>query len=103
MLCCNLYSGSLFEFYLQFDMRKCIGLVTAILGLVFASCEKTISFKPNDSAPVVVIEATIENDKPPVVILSHSLNYFNEITPDLLASSFVRNAEVTVSNGAKTQ
>jgi hypothetical protein len=73
------------------------------MGLIFASCEKTISFKPNDSAPVVVIEATIENDKPPVVILSHSLNYFNEITPDLLASSFVRNAEVTVSNGTKTQ
>ena len=83
-------------------MRKRIGLVTGILGLIFASCEKTISFKPNDSPPVVVIEATIENGKPPVVILSHSLNYFNTISPDLLASSFIRNAEVTVSNGTKT-
>jgi hypothetical protein len=83
-------------------MTKRIGLVAMVLGVVFASCEKTTSFKPNDSPPVVVIEATIENGKAPIVILSHSLNYFSQITPDLLANSFVRNAEVTVSNGTKT-
>ncbi|OQP61532.1 hypothetical protein A3860_31910 [Niastella vici] len=80
-----------------------IGLVVVIMGLIYSSCEKTISFRPNDSEPVVVVEASIENGQAPVVILSQSLNYFSEITPELLASSFVRNADITISNGTKTQ
>ena len=79
-----------------------IGLVAIALGMIFTSCEKTISFRPNDSEPVLVVEATIENDKAPVVILSQSLNYFSQISPDLLANSFVRNADITISNGTKT-
>ena len=50
----------------------------------------------------MVVEATIENDQPPVVILTNSINYFSRITPELLAQSFVRGAEVFVSNGSKT-
>jgi len=72
------------------------------VGMIISSCEKTINFRPNDSAPVLVVEASIENGMAPVVILSHSLNYFSEISPELLASSFVSNAEVTISNGSKT-
>jgi len=83
-------------------MIKRIGLVAIILGLIYSSCEKTISFRPNDSEPVVVVEASIENGQAPMVILSQSLNYFSQITPELLASSFIRNADITVSNGTKT-
>jgi hypothetical protein len=72
------------------------------LGLVFSSCEKTITFRPNDSEPVVVVEATIENGQAPVVILSQSLNYFSQISTELVANSFIRNAEVTISNGSTT-
>ncbi|THU35949.1 DUF4249 domain-containing protein [Niastella caeni] len=77
-------------------------LVAILLGLIFTSCEKTITFKPNESEPVLVVEATIENDRAPVVILSQTLNYFNKISPELLAGSFISNAEVTISNGTKT-
>jgi hypothetical protein len=83
-------------------MIKRIGLVAIILGNIFSSCEKTITFRPNDSEPVVVVEASIENNRPPVVILSQSLNYFSQISPDLLAGSFIRNADITISNGTKT-
>jgi hypothetical protein len=79
-----------------------IGLVTITWGILFISCEKTITFRPNDSEPVVVVEASIENGQAPVVILSESLNYFSQITPELLAGSFIRNAEVTISNGSRT-
>jgi hypothetical protein len=48
------------------------------------------------------VDASIENDRPPVVVLSKSLGYFSEINLELLASSFVRNAEVSISNGIKT-
>jgi hypothetical protein len=79
-----------------------IGLVALVLGVIFSACEKTIAFRPDNSEPLVVVEAVIENDQPPMIILSRSLNYFSQITPDLLANSFIRNADITVSNGTKT-
>lgn len=82
-------------------MIRLLVLATGLwVGL--ASCEKAISFTPRDATPEVVIEATIENDEPPTVILSRSMNYFSELTPDSLARSFIRQAEVYVSNGSLT-
>src|SRR6478672_9002468 len=72
-------------------MKISIGLVAIVLGMIISSCEKTITFRPNNSDPVVVVEATIENDQAPIVILSQSLNYFNQISTELLANSFVHN------------
>ncbi len=83
-------------------MIQRFGLVAIILGMIFSSCEKTITFRPNDSEPVLVVEASIENDRAPVVILSQSLDYFNQISTELLANSFVHNAEITISNGTRT-
>lgn len=83
-------------------MIRCIALVLITLGMVFSSCEKTITFRPNESEPVVVVEATIENGQAPVVILSQSLNYFSQINTELVANSFIRNAEVIISNGSRT-
>lgn len=82
-------------------MKKRIGV--AIISLLFLSaCEKSISFTPDNVDPVVVVEATIEDGQPPFVVLSKSLNYFSEITPELLAGSFINDAEIEVSNGVLT-
>lgn len=82
-------------------MSKSIGLI--LFGWVlFSSCEKAISFTPNSGEPTVVVEATIEDGQPPIVILSKSLDYFSEITPELLAGSFINDAEIEVSNGTLT-
>jgi hypothetical protein len=70
--------------------------------IIAVSCEKTIDFHLNETEPKLVVEATIENEKAPLVILSQSLNYFSTFDAALLASSFVHNAEVFVSNGVKT-
>jgi hypothetical protein len=83
-------------------MIKCIGSIAVVMGFLLTSCEKTINFKPNSSEPVVVIEATIENDQAPMVILSNSMNFFSQINAELLVGSFIHNAEVLVSNGTKT-
>jgi hypothetical protein len=82
-------------------MRKRLGflLLIAVLG---SGCEKSISFTPDNADPSLVVEATIENGEAPVVILTNSLNYFSEITLDVLSQSFVHNAEVVMSNGIKT-
>ena len=62
-------------------------------------CEKSISFKPRNAASLLVVDASIESGQPPLVILSGSLDYFSKISPDILAGSFVRNADVFISNG----
>jgi hypothetical protein len=70
--------------------------------LLFASCEKAISFTPANAAPSLVVEAMIENNGAPYVVLSNSFNFFSRISLDILAGSFVHNAEVIVSNGVRT-
>jgi len=73
-----------------------------IVPFLLMGCERDIKIDLKDSAPKLVVEATIENGQPPTVILTKSLNYFSKISPQLLLQSFVRNAEVYVSNGTLT-
>jgi len=72
------------------------------LSFILISCEKGVTFDLDEPAPKLVVEATIETNQPPLVILSKSQDFFAQITPDILAASFVRNAEVYVSNGVFT-
>ncbi|MEO6316225.1 MAG: DUF4249 domain-containing protein [Chitinophagaceae bacterium] len=72
-------------------------------AVLLSACEKTIDFKLDQTPPSLVVEATIENAQPPVVILSSSFDFFSAISPDLLAASFVHNAVIHVSTGARTQ
>jgi hypothetical protein len=74
----------------------------AIISLIFISCEKGVTFDLDESSPKIVVEATIETDHRPFVILTKSQNFFDQISPDILAGSFVRNAEVYISNGMLT-
>jgi hypothetical protein len=69
----------------------------------FCACEKGINFKLNAAPPQLVVDASIENGLPPVVVLSSSLNYFSQINPAILENSFVHNATVSVSSGTMTQ
>lgn len=84
-----------------FCMKYFPGLMIILAGFI-TGCEKSISFTPNNTSQSLVVEATIENGQAPLVILTSSLDYFSRITPEILAGSFVRNAQVTMSNGVKT-
>ena len=81
-------------------MKNWLGFLLVLLAAT--GCEKTVDFDLNENEPKLVVEATIENGQAPMVVLSQSLNYFSTIDPQLLASSFVHNADVFVSNGTKT-
>jgi len=81
-------------------MKYVFLLITA--SLILTSCEKGVTFDLEESAPKLVVEATIETNQLPFVVLSKSQNFFAQINPDILAQSFVRNAEVYVSNGILT-
>lgn len=74
----------------------------AVLSFIVMSCEKNINFKLDAAEPLLVVDAQIENEKEPTVVLTKSLSYFGKISPDILASTFVHNAEVFMSNGVVT-
>lgn len=79
--------------------------LTAILFCLIClfSCEKNIDFKLHVVPEVLVVDASIENNQPPIVVLSKSFDYFSRINPESLDTSFVHNADVFISNGIKTQ
>lgn len=81
-------------------MKFVIGCLLTLL--IFTGCEKDIDFDLDDVEPVLAVDAQIENEKAPVVILTKSFSYFDELTPQLLSASFVHNAEVYISNGTLT-
>jgi Domain of unknown function (DUF4249) len=81
-------------------MNKIIYAV--LLIALFSACEKDINFELKDAETLLVVDANIENNQPPVVILTKSLDFYSTIDPALLFNSFVRNAEVTMSNGTLT-
>ena len=75
---------------------------TCILYLLlfpFLSCEKNITIKLDPTPTNLVVDASIENGKYPVVSLSNSLSYFSILDPHELTASFVHNARVLMSNG----
>lgn len=77
-------------------------ILSIISACILSSCEKGVEFKLDEVNPKLVVEATIENGQAPLVYLSKSQAYFSQIDLTALANSFVRNAEVYVSNGVQT-
>ena len=76
--------------------------VLFLLAVTLWSCEKEVDFNLDETPSKLVVEATIENEQPPVVVLTKSLNYFSEINPQILAGSFIHNATVEVTAGSRT-
>ena len=73
-----------------------------IFGLFFSSCEKDINIKLDPTTTNLVVDASIENGKFPLVTLSKSLDYFSELNTHILSTSFIHDAIVTMSNGQIT-
>jgi hypothetical protein len=80
-------------------IRKII-LFFCVVTLV--SCEKDINFNLKNAEDVLVVDAQIENNEAPIVVLSKSLDFFSKISPEILANSFVRNADVKITTGTTT-
>ena len=74
-----------------------------LMVFLLTGCEKSVTFKLDETTPSLVVDASIESGQPPVVLLSNSLNYFSKISPEILLGSFVHGASITVSDGVKQQ
>lgn len=77
-------------------------LFILVFSITIISCEKNIEFKTNQTEDVLVVDGIIEDGKEPMITLTHSLNYFSNINPQIAANSFVHNAVVTIDNGTFT-
>jgi hypothetical protein len=69
--------------------------------LFFFSCEKRIDFPINTTDPILSVDASIETGQFPFVVLTRSVGYFSRITPEILSSSMVDNAIVSIDDGEK--
>lgn len=81
-------------------MRKIILL--ALAALAFISCEKEVDVDLPETDPKLVVEGVIENGQRPLVILTKTQNYFASTDINSIASIFVRDAVITVSDGINT-
>ncbi len=81
-------------------MKKGICFLGLLAGLM--SCEKTLNIEPALQTPKLVVEAVIENTKAPVVVLSHSLDYFSTIDAATLNNTYVHQAVITISDGSNS-
>ncbi len=74
-----------------------------IIVILFTSCEKNINLNISNSEPKLVVDGRIETGQPPIIILTNSLSYYSTLGPQVIAGSFVRNADVFVSKDNLTQ
>lgn len=81
-------------------MKYCFWFVC--LAFIFTSCEKAVDIQPEIREPVLVVDGQIENGQPPIIQLSNSINFFSKITHEVLAGTFVHNANITISDGTRT-
>jgi len=70
--------------------------------MTIASCTKTIELDIPRTESKLVVQATIEQGLPPIVVLTKSVNYFDSTSLESFAKSIVANAKVTISDGSKT-
>jgi hypothetical protein len=77
------------------------GLLLFGVAFFLISCEKAITIETGSKEPLLVVDASIENGQAPIVVLSRSLDYFSSITPEILASSIIKGAQVSVSDGTR--
>ena len=80
-------------------MKFC-ALLFAVIFL--SACEKDVILKLDDAVPLLVVDGQIEDGQPPIIVLTKSLGYFSKIDAQTLTGTFVRNAEVFISNGILT-
>lgn len=77
-------------------------LLPLFAAVLLASCEKEITVDLPRTEPYVVVEGTIESGEPPFVLLTRTQSYFDPTSISSIASSFISDAVVTVTDGTNT-
>jgi hypothetical protein len=77
-------------------------LAVGLMLVVGAGCEREIAIVPNVAGPLLVVDAEIEAGGAPLIFLSKSLGYFNQLDLATLAGSSVSGASVAIASEGRT-
>lgn len=83
-------------------MRHFTIILPALAALTLISCEKEVEVDLPETEAKLVVEGTIEQGQPPIVILTRTQSYFAPTDLNSIASIFVKDAVITVSDGTST-
>jgi len=67
------------------------------LSMVIFACEREIEIDVPTSQTEIVIEGTIETGQPPVVLVSQTFGFFDPLSAEDVAGSYIDNADVRVN------
>lgn len=73
-----------------------------IISFCLVACEKDITLDLDQHQEKIVVEGYIEQDLPPVVLLSHDASLYAPVDNAALASYYIKDAVVTMSDGQNT-
>ncbi|MEZ5002494.1 MAG: DUF4249 family protein [Chitinophagales bacterium] len=73
-----------------------------LLGLFALSCETVVNYELPINETKIVVEGSIENGHPPLVILSKSFPFFGNVNFNDLDELLLKNAVINVSDGNRT-
>ncbi|MDB5283012.1 MAG: hypothetical protein JWO06_2087 [Bacteroidota bacterium] len=93
-------------------VERLIGLFTKclhnyglmLLVIVFTACSKTVDVKIPAASQQVVVDGSIENGVPPIILLTKSQQFFGNVNLNDLGAYFIHGArlKVTASDGTHT-
>ena len=91
--------------YMQFNGRIIKKYGPFIIAVILTSCSKVVQVKIPANSQQVVVDGSIENGVPPLVLLSKSQRFFGTTNLNDLGAYFIHGAKVTVkgSDGTQTQ
>lgn len=67
-------------------------------AVIFISCERPVDIDVPNKASEIVIEGSIENGQPPVVLVSKTRGFFEPTSAEDIANSYLDDAEVYVND-----
>lgn len=83
-------------------LSKHIAPIAALLALSFSSCEKEVDLGLELEVSHLVVEGTIEQGQPPIVLLTKSQGYFEEFDFNSISDMWVHDATITINNGTNS-
>lgn len=83
-------------------MRTPSYLPIIIFLFLLSACERNVDLNLHTTDQVMVVDAQIENGKPPVIVLTKSFDYYKQMSADALIALFISNAVVTLSSAGQS-
>jgi hypothetical protein len=84
---------------IKFWKTNCFRVFYLVLIPFLWACEKDMTLDLPEGKARIVVEGHIEQDSPPVVVLTRSIPIFSGFKPEDIEAAFVHNARVFVSEG----